>query len=42
VINYYFQISPRIFVKIQNGPHGILRGLKETDSRKKPKVENLA
>jgi hypothetical protein len=35
------QISPRIFEKIRNDPIGILRGLGETDSRKKPEVENL-
>ncbi len=27
--------------KIQNGPNGILGGLEDTDSWKKPKVENL-
>jgi hypothetical protein len=26
------RISPRIFEKIRNGPHGILKGLGETDS----------
>ena len=33
-INLYFRISPRIFVKIRNGPHGTLgtlRGPGETD-----------
>ncbi len=35
----YFWISPRIFRNIQNGPHGILRGLGETDSWKKPEVK---
>ncbi len=24
VINFYFRISPRIFIKIQNGPHSII------------------
>ncbi len=33
--------EPRIFEKIWNGPYGILRGLEETDSWKKPEVENL-
>jgi len=31
----------RIFEKIQPGPNGILRGLEETDSWKKPEVETL-
>ena len=31
-INIYSRISPRIFEKIQNGPHGILGGLGDTDS----------
>ncbi len=35
------RISPQIFEKIWNGPNGILRGLGETDSWKKPEVENL-
>jgi hypothetical protein len=35
------RISPRIFEKIRNGPNGILRGLGENDSCKKPEVENL-
>jgi hypothetical protein len=35
------RISPRIFEKIRNGPNGTLRGLGETDSWKKPEVENL-
>jgi hypothetical protein len=34
VINPYFQLSPQIFVKILNGPHGTLRGPGETDSWK--------
>jgi hypothetical protein len=40
-INIHSRISPRIFEKIQNGPNGILGGLGDTDSRKKPEVENL-
>ncbi len=35
------RISPRIFEKIRNGHNGILRGSGETDSWKKPEVENL-
>jgi hypothetical protein len=35
------QISPRIFEIIRNGPSGIIRGLGETDSRKKPEAKNL-
>ncbi len=35
------QIFPQIFEKIQNSPDRILRGLEETDSLKKPDVENL-
>ncbi len=34
-------ISPRIFEKVRNGRNGILRCLGETDSWKKPEVENL-
>ncbi len=34
-------ISLRIFEQIWNGPNGILRGLGETDSWKKPEVKNL-
>jgi hypothetical protein len=41
VANLKLRISPRIFVKIRNDPNGILRGLGETDSWKKPEVENL-
>ncbi len=41
LINIHSRISPRIFEKIQNGPNGILGGLGDTDSRKKPEVENL-
>ncbi len=33
--------SPRFLEKIWNGPNCILRGLGETDSWKKPEVENL-
>jgi hypothetical protein len=32
VANLQLRISPRIFEKIRYGPHGILRGLGETDS----------
>ncbi len=31
----------RIFEKIRNGPNGNIRGLEETDSCRKPEVENL-
>ena len=31
----------RIFEKIRNGPNGIIRGLGETESRKKPESKNL-
>ncbi len=31
----------QIFEKIRNDPNGTLRGLGETDSWKKPEVENL-
>ncbi len=41
VVNLYFRISPRIFGKIRNGPFGTLKGSGETDSWKKPEVENL-
>ncbi len=41
MISLYFRISPRIFVKIRKGPYWILRGPVETDSRRKPEVENL-
>ncbi len=41
VVNLELRISPRIFEKIRNGPNGILRGLGETDSLKKPEVEIL-
>jgi hypothetical protein len=36
VIKLYFRISPRIFIKIQYGPHDLRRSQRETDSRKKP------
>ncbi len=35
------QISLRIFEQIRNDLNGILRGLGENDSWKKPEVENL-
>jgi hypothetical protein len=41
VANLELRISPRIFEKIRNGPHDIIRGLGETDSRKKPEAKNL-
>ncbi len=41
VANLEQRISPRIFEKIQNGPNGIIRGLWETGSRKKPEAKNL-
>jgi hypothetical protein len=41
VANLKLRISPRIFEKIRNDPNGILRGLGETDSLKKPEVKNL-
>ncbi len=41
VANFELQISPRIFEQIWNDPNGILQGLRETDSWKKPEVENL-
>ena len=41
VANLELRISPRIFEKIRNGPGGIIRGLGETDSRKKPEAKNL-
>jgi hypothetical protein len=39
--NLELRISPRIFEKIRNDPNGIIRGLGETDSRKKPEAKNL-
>ncbi len=41
VVHLELWISPRIFEKIRNSPNGILRGLGETDSWKKPEVEKL-
>jgi len=41
VANLELRISPRIFEKIRNGPNGIIRGLGETGSRKKPELKNL-
>jgi hypothetical protein len=41
VVNLEVRISPRIFEKFRNGPNGILRGLGETDSWKKPEAKNL-
>ncbi len=41
VANLELRISPRIFEKIWNGPNSIIRGLGETDSRKKPEAKNL-
>jgi hypothetical protein len=35
VANLELRITPRIFKKIRNDPNGIIRGLGETDSRKK-------
>jgi hypothetical protein len=39
--NIIIRISPRIFENIRNDPNGIIRGLGETDSRKKPEAKNL-
>ncbi len=39
VANLELRISPRIFEKIRNGPNGIIRGLGETGSRKKPEAK---
>ena len=41
VVNLELPISPRLLEKIWNGLNGILRGLGETDSWKKPEVKNL-
>jgi hypothetical protein len=41
VVHFELQISPQIFEKILSSPYGILRGLEETDSGKKPEVKNL-
>ena len=40
VANLKLRISPQMFEKIRNDPYGKLRGLGETDSWKKPEVEN--
>ncbi len=42
VVHLEPRISPRIFEKIRNGRNGILTCLGETDSWKKPEIENLA
>jgi hypothetical protein len=42
VANLELRISPRIFEKIRNGPHGILRAAwGKLIHEKKPEVENL-
>jgi hypothetical protein len=41
VINIHSRISSRIFEKIRNGPKRVLMGPGDTDSCKKPEVENL-
>jgi hypothetical protein len=41
VANLELRISPRIFEKIRYGPNGIIRGLGESGSRKKPEAKNL-
>jgi hypothetical protein len=41
VANLELRISPRIFEKIRNGPDAIIRGLGETDTRKKPEAKYL-
>ncbi len=41
VANLELRISPRIFEKNRNDPNGIIRGLGETNSRKKPEAKNL-
>ncbi len=38
MVHLELRISPQIFEEIRNGPIGILRGLGETDSWKKPEV----
>ena len=40
-IELELRISPRIFENIRNSPNGIIRGLGETASRKKPETKNL-
>ncbi len=39
--NLELWISPRIFENIRNGPNGIIRGLGETDSWRKPEAKIL-
>jgi hypothetical protein len=39
VANLELRIFPRIFEKNRNGPNGIIRGLGETGSRKKPEAK---
>ncbi len=41
VANIELRISLRIFKKIRNSPIGIIRGLRETNSRKKQEAKNL-
>ncbi len=41
MVHVELHISPQIVEKIWNGSNDILRGLGETDSWKKPEVENL-
>jgi hypothetical protein len=41
VANLKLRISSRIFEKILNCPNGVIRGLGETGSRKKPEAKNL-
>jgi hypothetical protein len=41
VANLQLRISPRIFEKIRTGPNGIIRGLGEAGSRKKPEAKKL-
>ncbi len=40
-VHLELRLSPQTLEKIWNGPNGILRALGETDSWKKPEVENL-
>jgi hypothetical protein len=41
VVHLDLWISPQILEKIWNDTNGILKGLGETDSWKKPEVENF-
>ncbi len=41
VVHLELWIFPQNFLKIQNRPNGILKGLGETDSWKKPEIEHL-